>query len=138
MNASEAPDDLERELAARNRLEPDSDFRRRVLTAVRAELRGSVVSGGRARFGWLAGAAAAVFLAMNFSMSVASDSDFRLAPRANREALVTTAAHLRRLSPELSEEEALRHALVLSAGTDRTAVPLWHAPPTGLLDKEQR
>jgi len=71
----------------------------------------------------LAALAAAVLLAINFSMSVANDADFHLQARTERASVTATAAELRRLAPELSEDEALRHALVLWAGAATVAAP---------------
>ncbi len=135
MNPNEPADDLERELSLRPPLEPDATFRRRVLAAVRTELRRPTAMGV---WRFVALSAATVLLVINFSMSVTNDADFRFGPTTDRGEMQATAARLRDLSPELSEDEALRHALVLRAA-ERTAVPQLHVSRTfSALDKEPK
>jgi hypothetical protein len=124
MNPTEPPNDLERMLAARTPLEPDPRFRQRVLTAMRAELHLPVApTSPRSLWQLAALTAAALLLAVNFSMSVAGDADFRLAARTSPDQVTATANRLRGLYPELSEDEARRTALVLRAGSESVTVP---------------
>ncbi len=135
MNPTEPTDDLESELGTRPLPDTSGPYRQRVLTAMRAELARPTVP-DIWRFAGLA--AAAVLLAINFSMSVANDADFRLAERPAPAALTATVQELRALSPDLSEDEAFRHALLLHAGAGAAPVPELHAFPTRiLLNKEQ-
>jgi hypothetical protein len=124
MNQPDDLDDLERDLRDHPFPEPSPAFRRQVLDAMLAEARRSQRP-ARAHLGGFAAVAAALMLAINLSMSVANDSDFRFAAPAPRGQIRDTVAQVRALFPELTEDEALRHALALQAGSGR-AVP---APP---------
>jgi hypothetical protein len=119
MNRPDDLDDLERDLCDHPLPEPSPDFRRQVLDAMLAEAR-RPPRPDWVSLGPFAAPAAALLLAINLSMSVANDSDFRFAAPASRGQVRDTAARVRALFPELTEEEALRYALVLQAGSGGT------------------
>jgi hypothetical protein len=121
MESSELPDDLanlERRLAERPRLEPNADFRHRLLLAVRLELReGGTLLVRRSSWQFAAAVAAAVVLWANFSMSVANDTNWRLAGDPQSVDTKAMSAELRKLFPDMSEEEISRQALVVQGGS---------------------
>jgi hypothetical protein len=103
------PDDLaglERDLLAHAGDPPDASLRPRVLAAMREALRRERRSPWR-----LAAAAAAVLLWINFSMSAASNTTWRLDAGLDRDRIEAAARDIRALAPELSEREAYRQAL---------------------------
>ena len=117
MENFELPDDLadlESRLAGRPRLEPGATFRDRLLAAVRQELQdGGAAPGWRASWQFAAAVAAIVVLWANFSMSVANDTNWRLAGDPKSVDTKALAAELRKLFPDMSEQEANRQALVV-------------------------
>jgi hypothetical protein len=121
MENFELPDDLaelESRLAGRPRLEPGATFRDRLLAAVGQELQDvGAVPGWRSSWQFAAAVAAAVVLWANFSMSVANDTNWRLAGDPESVDTKTLAAELRKLFPDMSEQEVNRQALVLQSGT---------------------
>jgi hypothetical protein len=119
MSDAELPPDLaalERRLADRPRIEPSPGFGPRLLAACRAALgrRAAPVPAAGWRF-W-AGAAAALLLGINLSMSVAADTDWHLLPGAEPGQVAATADRLRELAPDLPEAELRRQALLARAG----------------------
>jgi len=128
------PEDLadqESELASLPRPEPDAGLRGRVLAAVRGELRRTASSRRLVRGGFwsfaAAAAAAALFWA-NLSMGAANDTDWDFGPPREKTQLRAAAERIRGLVPELSEREALRHAVLLRAGAGLVMVPQVKGP----------
>lgn len=124
----ELPEDLarlEEELLAREPARPAPELRGKVLGAVRRELgRESsrrLVRGGFWSFA--AATAAAALLWVNFSMSVALNTDWGFAARGGNGEVGKTAERIRGLLPEMSEGDALRHALLLRAGSRLIMAP---------------
>jgi hypothetical protein len=117
MENFELPEDLaelESRLAGRPRLEPGTTFRDRLLAAVRQELQdGIAVPGWAASWQFAAAVAAIVVLWANFSMSIANDTNWRLAADPESVDTKALAAELRKLFPDMSEQEANRQALVV-------------------------
>src|SRR5688572_14666561 len=128
MTGPDLPPDLaalERELAARDRPGPSAPLRGRVLAAVARELR----RGGR-RPAWRpAWAAAAALLWANFSMSVANNTDWRLAGGPDGARLEATAGRIRALAPELPEREIYRQALAAQARSRLAPAPALPTSP---------
>jgi hypothetical protein len=121
MENFELPDDLaelESRLAGRPRLEPGATFRDRLLVALRQELQGNAAPPAR-RGGWqfAAAVAAVVVLWANFSMSIASDMNWRLAGEPESVDTNALSVEVRKLFPDMSEKEVHRQALVLQSGT---------------------
>jgi hypothetical protein len=112
MNQPDDLDGLERDLRDRPLPGPSPAFRQRVLDAMAAEAR-RLPEPTRPRPGALAAVAAALLLAVNLSMSVANDADFHFAAPMATGQVRETAQQVRALCPELSEDEALRHAVAL-------------------------
>ena len=118
---SELPDnlaDLERHLAARPFAEPNAALRQRVLTSVRGEL----ASETKSRWRYAATLAAAVLLGANLSLSAALNGSWPH-DSFNADDLDATAARLRQLDSEMSEQEARRQALLLQARSQLTFMP---------------
>jgi hypothetical protein len=121
MESSELPEDLadlERRLAERPRVEPGAGFRHRLSVAVRQELQKAGALPVRTS-GWqfAAAVAAIVVLWANFSMSAANDTNWRLAGDPESVDTKALAAELRKLFPDMSEEEISRQALVIQGGS---------------------
>jgi hypothetical protein len=113
---------LEQELTYRQRPEPPAELRSRVLAVValeRSSPRPAPARGGLVRFA--AATAAAALLAINLSASVANDTDWRLRPTGPDS--VEVAERIRELTPDLSEREARRQAVLLRAAAGLTAAP---------------
>src|SRR5262245_39226468 len=103
---------LERRLTAHPRVDPPPGLASRVLAASRVALRAPARSGRTAvGLAW----AAAVLVGINLSMSVATDTDWRLRPDAEPEQLAAVADRLRELAPDLPEAELRRQALLARA-----------------------
>jgi hypothetical protein len=130
---------LERALAARPRPEPSAGLRDRVLTAAERERPGPRTGPERRDFVRFAAAtAAAALLAINLSASLANNTDWHLSARADGPAVADVAGRLRELTPDVSEREAVRQALLLRAAAGLTPAPvpappadrtLWHKEP---------
>jgi hypothetical protein len=115
MTGPDLPPDLaalERELAALGQPGPPA-LRPRVLAAVGRELRRD---GRRPAWRFAAATAAAVLLWVNLSMSVANNTDWRLAPATEPGQIAATADRLRELAPDLPDAELRRQALLARAG----------------------
>jgi hypothetical protein len=106
--------DLERRLAAAARRQPDAALRQRVLASVQDELRREVGASTNDFGRFAAALAATVLLGANLSLSAALNMNW---PRdgGERDDLAATAAQIRRLDPELSEQEARQQAALLHA-----------------------
>ena len=134
---------LQRELARRPRPAASPELRDRVMRSVRAELgEGAAASAGRPeterarrpRSGWLtfaAGLALGVLLWMNLSLSAAQTTSYDRHLPPETASVEPTASQIRQLLPDLPEEEALRHALVLQAGSDLAQCPSVAGLPAG-------
>ncbi len=116
---------LERALARRPCPEPSAGLRDRVLRTVEAEL--ALAAPRRAESlrnrsgGWLSFAAATVATVLvwvNLSMSAANATSDDRRPPVEPHALDETAQQIRDLLPEMSEQEARRHAVILQGGAD--------------------
>jgi hypothetical protein len=128
MNEPELPDELERlerELAERPCPEPSADLRDRVLRLVEASLDGAELrraEPARPRAGgWLSFAvatAATVLVWINLSMSAANATSYDLRLPAETDAVDETARQIRRLLPEMSEQESRRYAMILQGSGD--------------------
>jgi hypothetical protein len=107
--------------------EPSPALRQRVLAAVGRELRSSPAAG----VWWLAaGVAAAVLLAINFSISAINDMDFGLGGGIGDD-VGTTASQIHALLPDWPQRETRRQALLLAAGTCLVPGPLAPAGELG-------
>ena len=127
---SELPDDFsqfERALASRSTPEPSSELRARVLGAVnhKLTLRVSFRSIRMRPWQFAATAAAVFFCVHNLSMSAANNTHWRFAVRDMPYDLRSAAAAIQSLLPEMTREEALRHALLAHAAS----LPAAPAPP---------
>jgi hypothetical protein len=130
---------LEGRLAGRPRPEPSTAFRSRLLAIVGRELkRGEVAPGDGAVWYWVAVAAAAALLWINFSMSVANDMDWHFWGGLERNRLEGTAARIRTLFPELGAREALRQALLLQACSRLVPVPDLQPSPDQIFRYKER
>jgi hypothetical protein len=67
--------------------------------------------------------AAAVLLGLNLALSLGNHKALPGRGSVEREEVETTALHVRRLNPELSEREAYRLALLLQTGPVLVAAP---------------
>jgi len=147
MQPSDLPPDLERlqrKLAGRPRPDASPELRDRVMRSVRAELgQGARASAGRLETdrarspgsGWLtfaAGLALGVLLWMNLSLSAAQTTSYDLHLPSEAASVEATASRIRELLPDLPEEETLRHALVLQAGSDLAQCPSVAGLPAGV------
>jgi hypothetical protein len=116
---------LQDELLARNPAQPSPLLRGRLLSAVRRELgRESsrrMVRGGFWSFA--AATAAAALLWANFSMSAVNSTDWSFAAHGDSAKIRETAERIRGLLPEMSDGDALRHALLLHAGSRLIMTP---------------
>ncbi|HUT94730.1 MAG TPA: hypothetical protein VMY37_35060 [Thermoguttaceae bacterium] len=146
MQPSELPPELERlqrDLAGRPRPEASPELRDRVMRSVRAELgQGARASAGRLetdrsrrpRSGWLtfaAGLALGVLLWMNLSLSAAQATSYDRHLPAETASVEATASRIRELLPDLPEEDVVRHALILRAGSDWAPCPSVAGLPAG-------
>ena len=121
------PDDLaalERRLAERIPAATPTGLRERVLAAVRRELP-THDQGNHRRLGWrwLAGSAAAVLVALNFSNSIVNNMDWRLTECIETVEIAAAVQRVHALAPELSPQDARRHALLLRAGAHAAPAP---------------
>lgn len=127
MDPSALPDDLaelDRRLTGRLRPAPAGRLRQRVLAAVEREL--NRPRAGRAEAGFwrfAAVTAAGTLLCINFSMSVANDTDWLPSAAAGHGRIDTAVDRIRQLAPELPEREAYRQALLLRAGSETMPAP---------------
>jgi hypothetical protein len=119
-DASLPPDlaELERELCGRAPIEPSADFADRVLGSVRRALRHPPMVAAAPSWGWRswAAVAAAVFVAINLSMSAAADTDWHLTADIEPSGAAALADELRVLAPDLPESELRRQAWLARAG----------------------
>jgi hypothetical protein len=81
---------------------------------------------GFARFA--AATAAAVLLAINLSVSVANDTDWRLRPSPLGPDVADLTEQIRTLAPDVPDGEARRQALLLRAGATLVPAPVPHPP----------
>jgi hypothetical protein len=126
---------LERDLAGRPRPEPSPKLRDRVMRDVRAELEHAVVASAervetervrRQRSGWMtfaAGLALSVLVWLNLSLSAAQATSYEWHRRAGPRSVDVTARQIRKLLPELSPQEARRHALIVQVGSELVECP---------------
>jgi hypothetical protein len=134
--------DLERQLAQRQRPEPPTELRRRVIAAMGRELTAPQPHAPQPRPWWEFAAAAAVvaLVLSNLSISAAQTTDYKLRGYGLRgygqtQPVDVIAEQIRELLPELSQRQALRHAILWhSAG--RLAPAPW--PQAQELDDELR
>jgi hypothetical protein len=117
---------LERELMDRKVPGPSEDLRQRVVSAARAA-RGKRASSRRLRhvanWRFAAAAAAAVVLWLNLSMSAVNNTTLFARDRGDVRELKDSVRRLCSLLPELSEDEAVRRALLMKARAGWVPVP---------------
>jgi hypothetical protein len=126
MNLPELPPDLaemELQLQQRPRQEPAEGFRRRVLAAVERTVRDEVSLSSHSFWRFAAATAAAMLLAINFSMSAANDTNWQLAAPFSSEGVERNAEQIHLLLPETSEREARRSGLLLQARARSAPAP---------------
>jgi hypothetical protein len=110
--------DLEGRLAIRPCLEPSASFRNRLLVAVRQELKaGGAVTIMRCSWQFAAAVAAVIVLWANFSMSIANDMNWRFPGDPESVDTKALSAELRKLFPDMPEQEVNHQALVLQGGS---------------------
>jgi hypothetical protein len=126
---------LERQLALRTMPEP-TGLRGKTLAAVRSELARPYAV--RLGWRWLAGAAAAVLVGVNFSTSVIHGMDWRLAGGIGPGEVAATARQMQLLAPELPPREALRQAVLLKAGSRGVPAPAGPASLDRVLQQRER
>ena len=125
------PEDLERlehRLMQRPREEPSVALRDRVMVSVPTALRRQR-SGGTWRM--FAAVAAGVLIWLNLSFSAANATGGTLRPRSTRESVDRMARQIEQLLPELSHEEARRHAIGYRSGSELVPCPEVSARPMG-------
>jgi hypothetical protein len=135
MTDSDLPPDLaavEQELSGLDR-SPPAALRSRVLAAVRRELRRRARS---STWRFAATIAAAALVGINLSMSVANNAAWSPPPGIDRDQMEATAASLRRLLPELPEQEIYRQALAAQGASGFVVVPALPSSPERLLRYE--
>jgi len=117
--------ELERRLAERERPEAPIELRRCVIEAMRSELAAPRPQVRQPRPWWeFAAAAAAVALVLsNLSISAAQATDYKLRLYGETQPVDVTAEQIRQLLPELSHRQALRHAILLHAGSRLVPAP---------------
>jgi hypothetical protein len=104
--------DLEHRLANRAGATPTA-LRARILAALGREAsRPTPDSGWR----WLLATAALVLVALNFTMSVVANMDWRAARPLPAGDVEAAARQIQGLAPEMSRQDAYRQAIVLRAG----------------------
>lgn len=113
---------LEARLQALPPLEDPRELRRRVLEHLADELR---VARRIDRWMYAGGVAAAVVLWMNLSWMASRETSFAYAPP---ESLQARAEQIERLAPGISQQEALRQAVVMSLGERHAAGPAVGGP----------
>ncbi len=122
MELPEELHNLEQELLSGGPARPAPELRATVLRTVRRELgRTSSRRVLRGSFwGFAAAAAAAALLWANFSVSAANNTDCPPTSREARPNIRDTARRIRELLPEMTEDESIRHALLLPASSPLT------------------
>ena len=128
MEPHELPEELaaiERQLAARPLPQPSEALRGRVMAAVRSELRTAPVPARRPLTAWKCAlaAAAAVILLLNLSVMSTNSAVFALRAPGDGPDTLATAAAVRRLVPQLSQDEAIGQAVILRAGAGLVLAP---------------
>lgn len=113
---------LERQLAARPRPEPSAELRRRIVGGVQAELLRNG-NGSRNRWTFALTTALGIMLWINLSLSATRATDYGLQLGSEPPSVVALANQLHRLAPELSEHEAIRQAVLFSAGSKLAFCP---------------
>jgi hypothetical protein len=120
--------ELERALAARPRPAPPAELRDRVIGQMQVGLRRN---GPRSRWSFVAAVAVAAAVWINLSLSATLTTDFDRRSHGAASPVGQVAEEIRLLLPELSENEALRQAVMLRATSNMPpAVPWPKAPPT--------
>jgi hypothetical protein len=131
--------DLERLLADRIRQEPAPDLRQRVQAAVSRELdRQAGERTKRLRWRRLGAAAAVVLVWINFSTSLVNNMDWRFRGDNGGAEMAAAARHVRKLAPDLSEQDAMRQALLLQAGSRAAPAPYIRASLDRFLKNQLR
>ena len=100
---------------------PSDGFRERVVSSVNVQLRQASRESG---WGWVAALAAGVVLWMNLSMSATLATDFGLEGRSRGPSIEELAEEIRTVFPEISEEEAVLHAISVRAAADLVPHPV--------------
>ncbi len=123
MNHDRLPPELEelqRELAERDRPCPSSELRDRVLGSTQAQVRRE-----RRRGGWVfAGQAAAVALVwINLSLSVTRSTNLGITLGESPPSVDELVRQVQEILPDISQHEARRQALLLQASWNLTAQP---------------
>jgi len=125
---------LERRLAERKQLEPPTALRQRVIKAMCCELSAPQPTKHQPRPWWelAATAAAAALVLSNLSISAAQSTDYRLQSHGETQPVDVTAKQIRQLLPELSQGQALGHAMMWQGGNRLVLAP-WLKPRTSAL-----
>jgi len=111
---------LEQALSARPREQPSDELKQRCLRGIQAELR---TQHARSRWTFAVAVAATVLVGLNLSMSASQATDFGFQLGGQQPSLEETAAEVRLLLPEVSPQEAMRHALLLQSGARILPIP---------------
>ncbi len=111
---------VELELSRRPRPEPSAGLRERVVASVNVQLRRESRPSG---WGWVAALAAVVLLLMNLSMSATLATDFGLKDAVRGRSIEERAEEIRAAFPEITEEQALLHAISAQAAADLVPYP---------------
>jgi hypothetical protein len=128
METPQLPPDLERFerlLAGRERPEPSTDLRERVIRSMEAELLQAELPPQRPNGWWTfaAATAASVVLLLNLSLSAARATSYDLRSADGRQTLLTSVRQIRKLLPELSYREAMRNAVTIQACSNLARCP---------------
>jgi len=104
--------ELEASLASRNRATPDDGLRQDVLAGVRAELHAPLRKSNN-WWSFAAAVAACLLLALNLAIGSVDISDYSSGASVNTTDVDEVTRLMRDLLPELSQEQARRHSMVL-------------------------
>ena len=104
--------EIEASLASRSRAKPDDDLRRDVLGGVRTELHAPLKSNNWWSFA--ASVAACLLLTLNLAIASVDVSDYPRDTSVNTANVDETTRLVRDLLPELSEEQARQHSMLLT------------------------
>ena len=128
METPELPPDLkrlERLLAERERPEPPSDLKARIIGKMETELHRAQLPPLRPNGWWafVATAAASLVFMFNLSSSAARTTSYDLRLAASPKSTDISLEQIQELMPELTQREALRYAVTLHAGSRLARCP---------------
>jgi hypothetical protein len=124
---------LERQLAVRERPQPLSQAKQRLLCSVRAESRRSRA---RSRRAFAVAMAATVLVWLNLSLCATQATDFGLELDGRQPPLENDAAQIQQLLPDLAPSEAMRQAVLLRAGARVVPCPKLPASYVAILEND--